>query len=340
LNKSIRRRGLVALVLSVATLAAQQHTLPKTLPLVLIGVIPLPGVQGRIDHLAFDPKGRLFVSALGNNTEEVLDLVAGIRSQSIGGIPRPQGVVYAPEVNKLFVGSDEGKLLIYDASSFSLLTSIDFGDDVDNLRYDSSRKQVYVGYGDEDAGAVAVVDATTNVRLPKEFRLGAHPESFQLENAGPNIYVNVPDQKQIAVINRDTGNVSRWPIAFNGNFPMSLDEAGHRLFVVTRSPARLAVFDTKSGHQVAALPCVQNSDDVFFDAARKRVYVPGGEGSIDVFQEAGSDHYQHLARIPSALGARTAGYFGKGHKGFEIFYVAVPARADAGAQVLMYSVQD
>lgn len=328
-------------LLAAASLHAQSLPMPQNQPpLVLTGTIPLPNVQGRIDHLGFDPKGRLFVSALGNNTEEVLDLSAGIRSHSITGIAKPQGVLYLQELNKLFVGSDEGKLYIFDGTSFNLITSIDFGDDVDNLRFDASSKYLYVGYGDEGAGAIGVVDATTNKRLPREFKLGAHPESFQLEVAGPNIYVNVPDLKQIAVINRNTGAVSSWSVKFDSNFPMALDEAGHRLFVATRAPARLTIFDTNSGALVAALPCVQNSDDVYFDAARKRIYVSGGEGYISVFQQKDTEHYELVAQVPSAVGARTAGYFGKGHKGFDVFYVAVPARVESGAEILIYSVQD
>ncbi len=318
----------------------EQSTAPKTPPLVLTGAIPLPNIRGRIDHLGFDPKGRLFVSALGNNTEEVIDLSAAIPEHSISGIPKPQGVVYARDVNKLFVGSDEGKLYIYDGESFSLITSIDFGDDVDNLRYDASMKQVYVGFGDADAGAIGIVNVTTNQRGPQEFKLGAHPESFQLAASSPKIYVNLPDLKQIAVIDRKTGAVSRWSVPFDGNFPMALDEASHRLFVATRAPARLLVFDIDSGHKVAALPCVQNSDDLFFDAARRRIYVVGGEGHISIFQQDDPDHYQQFAAIPSAVGARTAGYFGKGKKGFDFFYVAVPARADVSAEILIYTVQD
>jgi hypothetical protein len=43
-------------------------------------VIPLPGVEGRIDRMALDTAGRhLFVSALGNGSLEVLDLQAGKR---------------------------------------------------------------------------------------------------------------------------------------------------------------------------------------------------------------------------------------------------------------------
>ena len=117
---------LLAAMSGRADLYAQQRTVAeKTSPLVLTGSIPLPNVQGRIDHMSIDPKGRLFVSALGNNSEEVVDLSAGLRSRSISGIPRPQGVVYCADVNKLFVGSDEGKLYIYDASTFDLISSIE-----------------------------------------------------------------------------------------------------------------------------------------------------------------------------------------------------------------------
>ena len=112
------------------------------------------------------------------------------------------------------------------------------------------------------------------------------------------------------------------------------------MFLVNRTPARLVVFDTSTGHRVTSLPCVQNSDDAYFDAARKRIYVAGGEGSIDVFQQHDPQHFERIARVSSALGARTAGYFGKGHKGLDVFYSVVPARADKTAEVLLYTVQD
>jgi len=345
----IRKNGLIrkALVFStivacIASASAQtgaptQRAHPQ--PLVLTGAVPLASVHGRIDHLGVDYKGRLFVCALGNNSEEAIDLGAGRVIHSVS-VPRPQGVVYAAASNELFVGSDEGKLYIYSGDALELITSIDFGDDVDNLRYDAAKKLVYVAYGDDDAGAIAIIDATTNKRLEHEYKLGAHPESFQLEANGPNLYVNLPDLKQIAVINRSTQAITRWHLKAESNFPMALDEAGHTLFVVTHAPALLLVLDTATGRQIAAIPTVQNSDDVFFDPARERIYVPGGEGSIDVFQRIDAVHYETLAKIPTAVGGRTGGYFGKGRKGFEVLYVAVPARADRGAEVLIFTLQD
>jgi DNA-binding beta-propeller fold protein YncE len=309
-------------------------------PLVLTEAIPLPGVQGRFDHFGFDRKNQLFVAALGNNTVEVIDISARTRVHTITGIPNPQGVVYAPESKKLFAASSKGKLYIYDAVTFDLIKSIDFHGDVDNLRYDAANQRVYVGYGEDETGAIGTIDANTNERLVEEYKLGAHPESFQLESSGPNIYVNLPDLTQIAVINRKTREITRWPMTLEHNFPMALDETNHRLFVATHEPPRLAVFDTSSGRTVATLPCVQDADDVYYDSGRMRIYVPGGEGYISVFQQKDADHYELLAKVPSTLGARTAGYFGKGRKGFDRFFLAVPARADHGAEMWIYTVQD
>jgi DNA-binding beta-propeller fold protein YncE len=309
-------------------------------PLVLTEAIPTPGVQGRFDHFGFDGGNRLFVSALGNNSVEVIDISARVRDRSLTGIPRPQGALYAPDAKKLFVASSQGVLRIFDGTNYNLLKEIDFHGDVDNLRYDASTHRVYVGYGEEETGAIGAVDALTNERLPEEYKLGAHPESFQLESIGPNIYVNLPDLKQIAVINRKTGAISRWPMRLEHNFPMALDEADHRLFVVTHEPARLAVFDTATGRSIEELPCVQDADDIYYDPARKRIYISGGEGFISVFQQADPDHYSLLAKVPSTLGARTAGYFGKGHKGFDRYFLGVPARADHGAEIWLYTVQD
>ena len=101
----MRKRGnclRLALIVALAThVYAQKDSTPvMTRPLVLTGAIPLPNVQGRIDHFGFDPNNRLFVSALGNNTEEALDLSAQRVVHSIAGVPTPQGVVYSPETKQ------------------------------------------------------------------------------------------------------------------------------------------------------------------------------------------------------------------------------------------------
>jgi DNA-binding beta-propeller fold protein YncE len=309
-------------------------------PLVLTGSIPLEGVKGRFDHFA-SGKGKVFVSALGNNTVEVMDLFAGIRSHEITGVPNPQGVTFSPETNKLFVASEKGKVYIYNGDSYKLITTLNFEGGADNLRYDATNKRVYVGCGDDEKNsAIAAIDAVTNKRLDEVYNLGGEPESFQLEKSGPNIYVNVPDLKQIVAINRSTKELTRWPVTPAQNFPMALDEANHRVIVATREPATVSVFDTATGKMVASLPTVQDSDDLYYSAERKRIYVAGREGSIWVYQQNDPDHYALLAKVPTALGAGTAGYFGRQGKGFDRFYLAIPAGANSNAEVRIYTLQD
>ncbi len=333
-----RRMTFLLFLLLTAMASAQDSAASR--PLVLTGAIPLPGVQGRIDHFGMDDKGHLFLSALGSNSEEVIDIGAQTLMHSISGVPTPQGVAFSPQTNKLFVGSAKGGLYVYDGTSYKLITAIDFHGDVDNLRYDPATEQVFVGYGDEETAAIGMVDAATNQR-GRDFKLGAHPESFQLEKDGTNIYVNLPDLRQIAVLNRKTWAVTRWPLGADGNFPMALDEADHRVFVNTRGPAKLLVVDTNSGKTVASLPSVEDCDDLYYDSVRKRIYASGGEGFIAVFQQKDADHYELLTKIPTTLGARTSAYFGKlGKKGLDRFFLAVPARADHGAEVWIYTVQD
>lgn len=309
-------------------------------PLVFTEAIPLENAKGRFDHFAMGG-GKLFVAALGSNAVEVINIGGRVLDRTIS-IPDPQGIAFSPETNKLFVASGRGKVYIYDGKSYDQLTTIDFAGGADNLRYDAASKRVYVGCGDDEKnGAIAIIDAATNQRLPDEYKLGGEPESFQLEKAGPNIYVNVPDLNQIVVVNRSNGKISRWPLqGIAHNFPMALDEADHRLFVGVHMPPRLAVFDTSSGRLIAALPSVQDSDDLYFDSDRKRIYMPGGEGYIAAFQMTDLDHYKLLARIPTAIGAKTAGYYGKQGKGFDRFYLAVPARGGESAEVRIYTVQD
>ena len=152
-------------------------------PLQLVQTIPFPSVEGRIDHFGVDVQGqRLFVSALGNNTLEVLDLQHGKRLTSITGLREPQGVFFVPNENKIFVANgDDGTCRVFDGSSYKLLATVNFANDADNVRYDAEQKQIYVGYG---AGALGILDPTTGQKIA-EIPLRGHPESFQLERSGP-----------------------------------------------------------------------------------------------------------------------------------------------------------
>src|SRR5437870_4619094 len=330
---------IAVLIFGCYALSQDDASAPKRAPLLLVQEIPLPNVGGRIDHFTFDAKRkRVIGAALGNNTVEVVDTFSGRDAHSITGAAAPQGLAYVSELNKLFVANGtDGKLRIYDGDSFKLLNTVDIGEDADNVRYDAKEKRVYVAYGGDEEGGIAVIDVATGKRLEDVAKLEAHPESFQLAASKAVIYANIATKAKIAVINRTTHKVTDWPLKTGkANYPLAFDEADHRLFVVTRKPAQVVVMDSDSGATVASVSCVNDADDIYYDAGRKRIYVPGGEGFISVIQQTDADHYQSLAKIPTTTGARTGLWFEKRDR----FYLGVPATSKEGAALWVYAPED
>ena len=328
--------AITALVVTKAS--AQKGSGEPEKPMVLTETIPLENVKGRYDGAATGG-GRLFLAARGNNTLEVIDLGARTQLRSIH-VPDPTGVAFSPETRKIFVASGrQGKVYIYDAGSYELVDAVDFGGDADGMQYDRATKRVYVAFGDGEKAGIGIIDAMTNQRLDG-YVLGSHPEQFELEKSGPNIYVNLPESKEVAAINRTTKAVARWHIDETLNLPMALDEVNHRLFIATQGRPRLLVLDTNSGRVIANLPCVQGASDLFYDEKRKRVYVPGMEGYISVFQQTEPDQYRLLTKVPSEIGIRGSVYPPVAGKGFDRLYVAVPFAANRSGEILIYTVQD
>jgi YVTN family beta-propeller protein len=266
--------------------------------------IPLGEVRGRIDHLAFDAgRDRLFVAELGNDSVGVLDLKARKVIHRIAGLKEPQGVGYAAATDTIYVANaGDGSVRLFTGSEFKPEGRIDLGSDADNVRIDAKAKQAFVGYG---SGALAEIDLATKTKRG-DIALPAHPESFQLQQGGKRIFVNLPDAHLIAVADRANGKVqARWPTrGLAGNFPMALDENSARVVSVFRSPARLAFYAMEDGKRVAERETCGDADDVFVDRVRMRIYVICGEGAIDVF-DASSDAYKHLERLKTVPGART-----------------------------------
>ena len=297
--------------------------------------IPLPGVEGRIDHFAFDTAGdRLFVCALGNNTVEVLDLRKGERIHSIAGLGAPQGVAYIPQLDHVFVANDKGGVCkIHDGKSFRQIGELNFKDDADNVRYDDATQKVYVGFGN---GGIGIIDATHG-KMIGSISLSAHPEAFELEKNGKRIFVNVPSARHVVVIDRDNGQVvATWKtdLAF-GNFPMALDEANHRLLIGCRIPSKLVVLNTDSGDIVAKIDISGDADEVFYDGKRHRIYAICGSGKIDIIEQTDPNTYKALTKVNTADGARTGLFVPER----DTLFVAVPHHGSQKAEIRAYQVE-
>ena len=222
---------------------------------------------------------------------------------------------------------------MYDAKSFQLIAKVDFQDDADNMRYDSATKQIYVGFG---SGGIGIINATDGKRVGS-IKLAAHPEAFELEKRGKRIFVNVPNARHVAVIDRDKGEVIKtWKtdLAF-GNFPMALDEANHRLFVGCRLPSKLVVLNTDSGNVVVKIDISGDSDDLFYDSKRHRIYAICGAGKIDIIDQTNPNTYTASTKVDTAEGARTGLFVPER----DTLFVAVPHRGSQKAEIRAYRVE-
>lgn len=297
--------------------------------------INMPHVSGRIDHMAVNLKDKVvYMAALGNNTVEVIDLNKDTLIKSIKGVEEPQGIAYIPETNEIAVASGgNGDCVFFNVSSFEKVATVHLGSDADNIRYDAAEKKMYVGYG---GGGMAMIDPlahkqTGNVPLP------AHPESFQLDKKNNKLYVNLPDDHSIAVIDLKSFTIiDTWRINhYSANFPMTLDTANDLVFVGYRHPALLVSYDSKSGKQVSTNELVGDVDDIFYYADKQLIMASGGDGYINIFKREADNTFKLVSNIHTRKGARTSLLIPS------LGYYLLAERAEGGenAAVVVYKIQ-
>jgi len=261
--------------------------------------IPLGEVRGRIDHLAIDvARQRLYVAELGNDTVGVIDLAQRKTIRTLTGFKEPQGIAYVPSTDTVYIANaGDGSVRLFHGADLTRAGQIALGSDADNVRVNEDGSRVFVGFGE---GALAVIDSKTQQKVG-EIALKAHPESFRLERSGPRIFVNVPDARSITVVDRSSNKeITNWQTgSLRANFPLALDEAGH-VIAVFRHPARVGVFQAQDGRLMSSSDTCDDSDDVFVDAKRHRLYVICGEGFIDTFAQDG-DSFRRLARLSTQV---------------------------------------
>ena len=304
-------------------------------PLVLETKIPLGDITGRIDHLTIDvTRRRLFVAELGNNTVGVVDIDGRKVIRRLAGFDEPQGVAYVSETETLYVANGgDGVLLAFRGAQLEPVGKVVLEDGADNIRVDHDQGRLYVGAG---RGNLTIIDAAAFKKVG-EVRLDGHPESFQLESEGSRIYVNVPDAREVAVLDRKSNKqIASWPTAgLRSNYPMALESARKRVLVAFRQPATLVSFDADSGAVQERVEICGDADDVFIDARRGYIYVACGQGVMDVLSSRG-DRTTRVARIETSPGARTAFFSPE----LDRLFVAARAAGGEGAAVWVFRPAD
>jgi len=308
------------------------------------GRTELPGYTGDFDHFEYDLKSnRLWLAAEDHGTLDLFDLRTGAFQKSYTGVVgTPHGVLFVPEKNRLIVTDSADHTRILDAATGALAGKLPLAvPAADPMTYDPSTRLLYVVNGGRDAKLnqtwISAVDPVTLERHGDLRFETDKVEAMAIEQNGDRMYVNVTGRNEMAVVNKRTLRVLQtWPIReAQQNAPLAFDEQHRRLFVITRKPGKLIVVNADTGATVASFKAPERCDQVIWDAANRRVYALGGEGYIGVFHEIDADHYEELARVPSASGAKTGILVPE----LKRLYVAVsPGESKATAAILAFDV--
>jgi DNA-binding beta-propeller fold protein YncE len=302
----------------------------------------MPNIKGRIDHMEVDVRGRrLFVAALENGSVEVIDLRKGKWSRNIPGFQSPQGITYLLTLNKLFVANEnDDSLRVFQGNTLALIDTICLDKGGNRIAYDPRSGNLYVGYGGrsakKDYGEIGIIDPRSDRRIG-DIRVGIRPAEILIDKSGGKLFVFDSIANQIQLIDPKTRQIIfTWPVNSQRPGDAAFDEASHRLFFGTRTPAEMIVIDSDSGNIVADLPTVEGMDGVYFDARRKRIYVSGGRdfevGAVFVYEQQSADHYTQLGQVPTRAGAGTSLWSPELNR----LYVAAPTTDKEAAAILVF----
>ncbi|MGA2252059.1 YncE family protein [Terracidiphilus sp.] len=311
-------------------------------PLTLQRTITLPGVAGKFDHFALDLQGkRLFAAATGKHSVEVIDLASSKVQQSIAGLGKPHGLAWVASTNSLYVSDGAlAQLFVYKGKPESQLTlagKLKLSDDADDMVYDEATHLLFVGTGGSDSAnpaQIAVVN-TTSFTLASAIAVATHPEALEIDAQGQRVFANIADSSEVAVIDGAGKAISNhWKLTgASDNVPLAFDAEHHLIYVACRKPATLLVIDADSGKEISRVATVGGADDLFYDAALRRVYVIGGAGEVHTYQVDAHKKLQPLGVLRTAAGAKTALFV----PSQSLLYVGVPSIDGHDAEIRIYS---
>jgi hypothetical protein len=253
----------------------------------------------------------------------------------------------------LYVSSLDGHVRVFQGETFWLVQDFKVEPDPNRLFYDPTTNLIYFGYGGQNAG----FDAYERVGILQPKRAAGY-EQLVADLIAPtprpghlaqiamddNGILLICDSRADLIYQFDTRKrelIKSWPARGDGAGDMALDRIRHRLFLGTRIPPEMTVYDSQSGKEVQSLPGPETMDGVYYDASLERIYMTGGRwygtpeaspGWIYVYQQNDPDHYDLISKIKTRPGSGTSLLVPQ----FNRFYVASQAIGDQAAAILVF----
>ena len=309
----------------------------------LIQSVELPGYSGDFDHFAVDfDRNRLLLAAEDHGTLEVFDLKTSAHLRSIDGFGNPHSILVrqgAPTV--LVTDSEKQGATLRDADSYAKKQSLALTPGSDTSKYDAAANVLYVVTGGKDVDMptanLEAINPDTGEKLGTITFQDNHVEAMAFVDEDPRLFINLAQTNKIAVVDRRTLKLlATWPVTpARQNAMVAFDPDQHRLYVVCRDPGTVVVMNSDTGAIVGSQPAPLRSDEVQYDREKHRLYVPGGEGYMGIYDTADADHLRLIEKVSTAPGAKTGLLVTSLHR---LFLAVSPGDTKAAAKVLTYEV--
>lgn len=309
----------------------------------LVKELPLPGYTGDFDHLAVDrDRGRLLVAAEDHATVEVYDLKTLAHDMTVTGFGAPHSFLIRPSVKTLII-TDSGKQMsgIRNDDTLKVEKRIVLTEGADSSGYDKASNVYYIVTGGKDVDMktanLDAVNPDTGAKLGEVTFPDNHVEAFTIDPTSNKLYINLTQTNKLAVVDRKAMKVlATWPVpTAQQNAMVALDPQQHRLYVVCRAPGKVVVLDSNDGHLIGTQTAPLRADDVMYDAAAHRLYVPGGEGWMGIYDTSDPNQLKLVEKITTAPGAKTGLLLPDMHR---LFLAASPGDTKALAKIMVFDV--
>jgi DNA-binding beta-propeller fold protein YncE len=328
---------LLILLLGAAAVPEQRSSVE------LIKSVDLPGYSGDFDHFAADyDHNRLILAAEDHGTLEVSDLKTLDHLGTVTGFGNPHSILVRKGVATVFVtDSTKHNATIRDAISYAKKQTVNLTLGSDTAKYDAVSNILYVVTGGKDVDMktanLEAVNPDTGAKLGSIVFHDNHVEAMAFVESDPRLFINLTQTNKLAVVDRKSMKViATWPVPpAQQNAMVAFDPAQHRLYVVCRSPGMVVVMNSDTGAVVGTQPAPLRADEVQYDESSHRLYVPGGEGYMGIYDTSDPNHLRIVEKVTSAPGAKTALLIPAMHR---LFLAVSPGESKAMAKVLTYEV--
>jgi len=330
---------LLILLLGAAAVPEQRSSVE------LIKSVDLPGYSGDFDHFAADyDRHRLLLAAEDHGTLEVFDLKTSDHLRTVSGFGNPHSILVRKGVATVFItDSTKENATIRDATTYAKKQAVNLTPGSDTAKYDAASNILYVVTGGKDVDMktanLEAINPDTGAKLGSITFPDNHVEAMAFVEGDPRIFINLTQTNKLAVVDRKSMKViATWPVPpAQQNAMVAFDPGQHRLYVVCRSPGMVVVMNSDTGAVIGTQPAPLRADEVQYDEASHRLYVPGGEGYMGIYDTSDPNHLKIVERVTTAPGAKTALLIPSMHR---LFLAVSPGESRAMAKVLTYEVHE